>query len=263
MGPEIAAVLEGRSRWALAHADSAAALPEIAAGAVDHVVTDPPYAPRAMKNARSHETMKQRRDGKVYDFGYSALTDLLRRTMAVEFARLARRWVLVWCDIESAAAWRADMEGNDLRYIRTGIWVRENSAPQFSGDRPAQGVEACVIMHAPKRRLAWNGGGHPATWIGPIVNSHSGERVHTTPKPLWLMLKQIEQFTDPDDLVLDPFSGSGTTGVACLRLGRRFIGIERDEKYAAVARERLEAESKGLSLRDARAGQQSLFGVTP
>ena len=75
-----------------------------------------------------------------------------------------------------------------------------------------------------------------------------------------LMLELVELFTDPGDLVLDPFAGSGTTGVACLRLGRRFIGIERDAKYAAVARERLVAESQGLSLRDARAGQQSLFG---
>ena len=77
------------------------------------------------------------------------------------------------------------------------------------------------------------------------------------------MLRLVELFTDPDDLVLDPFCGSGTTGVACLRLGRRFIGIEKDATYAAVARERLEAESKGLTLRDARAGQLPMFGGEP
>jgi len=74
------------------------------------------------------------------------------------------------------------------------------------------------------------------------------------------MLELVEAFTDPDEIVLDPFAGSGTTGVACLRLGRRFIGIERDEKYAAAATERLAAESKGLDLRAARAGQLSLLG---
>ena len=73
------------------------------------------------------------------------------------------------------------------------------------------------------------------------------------------MLELVELFTDPGDLVLDPFCGSGTTGVACLRLGRRFIGIEKDAKYAAIARERLEAETNGLSLRDARAGQIGMF----
>jgi site-specific DNA-methyltransferase (adenine-specific) len=73
------------------------------------------------------------------------------------------------------------------------------------------------------------------------------------------MLELVADFTDPGDLVLDPFCGSGTTGVACLRLGRRFIGVEKDATYAAVARERLEAEARGLTLRDARAGQTSIF----
>lgn len=74
------------------------------------------------------------------------------------------------------------------------------------------------------------------------------------------MLELVSLFTDPGEIVLDAFAGSGTTGVACLRLGRRFIGIEKDPKYAAVARERLRAESQGLSLRDARAGQLPMFG---
>jgi site-specific DNA-methyltransferase (adenine-specific) len=73
------------------------------------------------------------------------------------------------------------------------------------------------------------------------------------------MLELVELFTDAGELVLDPFCGSGTTGVACLRLGRRFIGIEKDEGFARIATERLEAESQGLTLRAARAGQMPLF----
>jgi DNA modification methylase len=75
------------------------------------------------------------------------------------------------------------------------------------------------------------------------------------------MLELIELFTDPGDVVLDPFAGSGTTGVACLRLGRRFIGFEKDAKYARLAQQQLEAEARGLSLRDVRAGQTSIFDV--
>jgi DNA modification methylase len=76
------------------------------------------------------------------------------------------------------------------------------------------------------------------------------------------MLQLVEQFTDPGETVLDPFCGSGTTGVACLRLGRRFIGIERDERYVALSRERLAAEVQGHSLRAARAGQIPLFNAS-
>ena len=74
------------------------------------------------------------------------------------------------------------------------------------------------------------------------------------------MLELVELFTDPGESVLDPFAGSGTTGVACLRLGREFIGIERDPKYFALACERLRAEEAGSTLQAARAGQAALFG---
>ena len=60
------------------------------------------------------------------------------------------------------------------------------------------------------------------------------------------LLTRIVEATAPEDgLVLDPFSGSGTTGVAALRLGRRYVGIERDPEWLALARARLDAESDG------------------
>ena len=83
---------------------------------------------------------------------------------------------------------------------------------------------------------------------------------HPTEKPLSLMIELVSLFTDPGDLVLDPYAGSGTTGVACMRLGRRFAGAERDDRYHALAKERLDAEASGISLQASRAGQQSLFG---
>ncbi len=83
-----------------------------------------------------------------------------------------------------------------------------------------------------------------------------------TPKPLGLMLELVELFTDPNDLIIDPFAGSGSTLVAALRLGRRAIGIERDPKYHALIVDRLAAERDGSTLRDARAGQGALFGIS-
>mgnify|MGYP003978343227 FL=1 len=62
---------------------------------------------------------------------------------------------------------------------------------------------------------------------------------HPTQKPLALLERLIEAATDKNDLVIDPFSGSGTTGVACKNLGRKYIGIEIDKNYNALARKRL------------------------
>lgn len=84
----------------------------------------------------------------------------------------------------------------------------------------------------------------------------AGRRVRVVGKGLGVL---VSLFTDPGETILDPFAGSGTTGVACLRLGRRFIGIERDEKYFKLACDRLRAEEQSSTLQALRAGQESLF----
>ena len=68
-----------------------------------------------------------------------------------------------------------------------------------------------------------------------------GERVHPTQKPVALMEYLIRTYTNPGDVVLDNCMGSGTTGVACANTGRNFIGIEKDDKYFAIAKARIEA----------------------
>lgn len=74
------------------------------------------------------------------------------------------------------------------------------------------------------------------------------------------MLSIAQDFTDPGDVVLDSHTGSGTTGAAALRLGRRCILIERDARYAALAAERMRAEEAGgLTLSASRAGQVPMF----
>jgi len=81
-------------------------------------------------------------------------------------------------------------------------------------------------------------------------------------KPPALMESLVRDFTDPGELICDPFAGSGTTGVACLRLGRRFIGWERDPKYHAVAVKRLRAAREQLRFFEAD-GQQMRAALGP
>lgn len=241
-------------RWVIHNGDCCDVLPTIAK--VDHVLTDPPYHPTVNANGRRLIYAKKGNVVRDEHLGFDGLLAGTRDRVAREIGRLCARWCLVFTDVESCHLWRLDLQAHGVEHIRQGTWVKLCCQPQLTGDRPAAGAEAVQISHR-KGRKEWNGGGLPAVWTFPIER---GDRVHTTQKPLDLMLRLVEQFTDPDDLVLDPFCGSGTTGVACLRLGRRFIGIERDEKYHAVATERLKAEENGLTLRDARAGQMPMFG---
>ena len=80
-------------------------------------------------------------------------------------------------------------------------------------------------------------------WILPLPSKAEKEfGHHPTQKPLSLLTRILEASTKPGDLVLDPFCGSGTTGVACLRLGREFIGLDNSEDYLEMAKRRLEKE---------------------
>ncbi len=78
---------------------------------------------------------------------------------------------------------------------------------------------------------------------GPICagKERTKDPVHPTQKPLRVLRQLVEWGSNPGDLVLDPFMGVGSTGVAAVELGRRFVGIELEEAYVAAARRRIEA----------------------
>ena len=236
---------------------------------VAHVIADPPYeaeahtAHRRVKRTGSGAGERwgngDSREAMIEALGFDPITAEERALAGDLIANMAVRWALVFCQVEAGQLWRGSLEAAGTHaYRRSCVWVKPDAQPQFSGDRPGMGYETIVATHA-AGRCRWNGGGRVGVFN--FVKNTPGGSEHPTTKPVPLMLELVELFTDPGDLILDPFCGSGTTGVACIRLGRRFIGIEKDAKYAAIARERLEAESRGLSLKAARAGQSSIFDV--
>lgn len=254
-------VINGSARWALVYGDNADVLPGLPDGSVAHVITDPPY------EAAAHTHLRRVREPGKYlgearsrkmtliPLSFAPIADADRTVAAAQFARLAARWIVAFCQVEAAMLWSDALTAGGAVTKRIGVWIKPDGMPQFSGDRPGMGYESIVFAHR-KGRSKWNGGGRVGVFSHvKNVSGSQGKEPHPTTKPLSLMLELVELFTDPDDIILDPFAGSGTTGVACLRLGRRFIGIEKSEAYAAIATERLQAEERGLSLREARAGQ--------
>lgn len=250
--------------WSLALGDCldpSTGLASLADRSIDHVITDPPYDEHthtrgrrgAMRSTDANTCRPRRRVSEGRELGFAAITPSQMEAASRLFGRLARRWVLVFCALEMTADWRQALELGGLEYIRCGLWRKLGSTPQFTGDRPAVGAEAIVIAH-PRGRKRWNGGGRHGVWDAPIVLDRTGRdpRLHTTQKPLSLLSALVADFTNREDTILDPFSGSGTTGVAAIRAGRHFVGWELDSKYHATASARLAETREQASLLGAR-----------
>lgn len=257
----------------LYHGDCFELLSQI--GEVDHAIFDPPYSALVHSKSRAgarKEPLKSG-NGKVHrcdisrevDFGFDPIdVEWMERMSDALFDRV-RRWVLVFCDVESSHLWRGALTSAGFDYCRTGAWIKIGGTPQFTGDRPGVGFEAIVIAHKPGRKR-WNGGGALGVWSHLTCIERGGkstandERVHPTQKPLSLMLELVSLFSDPGETILDPTMGSGTTGVAAVRLGRGFVGVEQMAEHYAAARLRIEAEAAGSDSRSVRAGQLAMFG---
>lgn len=256
--------------WAIQEGDCLELMRAMASRSVDHVIVDPPYSKRTHAGIRAHgrKTLKggnRKVTARVVDVGFAPATPAQISDWVTQYERIARRWVLVFSDLELVPLWRARARERGLRYVQACIWDRVGGAPQFSGRGPAASAEFVLAFHVRDAAQRWNGGGKRGMYTYPVVANRFGQqgsRIFTAQKPEELMLELVEDFTDHGESVLDSHAGSGTTGAACVRLGREFTGIELDPKTAALARERLSALERGSTLRAARAGQGELFAAS-
>lgn len=204
---------------------------------VDAVVTDPPYGTAATHDKHLSSITLRNGEPARQALGFEGISLAECVDMATLWTQLAARWVVFTCEWKYAHA--LDAAG---LLVRLGIWRKPDGAPQFTGDRPGKGWEAIAICHQAGRKR-WNGGGKHAFYSHPKGQNTSG---HPTGKPLGLLSELVSDFSDVGETILDPFMGSGTTGVACVQLGRKFIGIEREPKYFDIACKRIElAQAQG------------------
>jgi DNA modification methylase len=135
-----------------------------------------------------------------------------------------------WIEFEKVILWGSNHFGQRLPVGTTLVWLKryDEGFGSFLSDA----------------EVAWMKGGHGVYCKRDVsLQGESKERMHPTQKPVPLMawcmdrLKVLEGET-----VLDPYMGSGTTGIACIRTGRKFVGIEKDEKHFKAACSRIEAE---------------------
>ena len=220
----------------LYHGDCREHLPTMGDRSVDCVITDPPFGAKTHESTRTNNTAHGRRGNRVLSgsFGFDSITPEALRLVLADLGRISRSWVIASLDYRHAFEFEAaPPEG--LRLLRIGVWVKTNPNPQISGDRPAQGWEAIAYFHRDDIRPAWNGGGKAANFILP---SSQGQG-HPTSKPLPMLGQLVRLFTNPGDLIFDPYAGSCTTGRAAKDEGRRSILIEAQESFCAIGAKRL------------------------
>lgn len=194
---------------------------------VDHIFSDPPYG----KNETHSSHLSKIVDRQVLNFDGITQDELVQ--FQIDWVSKAERWVVFTCE------WKHAHALPDI--IRLGVWRKPDGAPQFTGDRPGTGWEPVAICHRAGKKK-WNGGGKHAFWSIPKGIGDG----HPTQKPVDLLKAWTADFTDKGEVILDPFMGSGTTGVAAVQMGRDFIGIEREPKYFDIACKRIaEAQRQG------------------
>jgi site-specific DNA-methyltransferase (adenine-specific) len=212
--------------------------------AIDHVITDPPYEAYMHAAKRGEKVFGSARRIRIDGHAnpppveFSSI-DGIRRQSTELMTNICSGWLIIFCTPEGVAAWRDEIEAADVRYKRACVWVKPDSAPQFNGQGPAMGAEMFVTAWCGKGFSQWNGGGRRNVFTFPTNNAdRQGE--HPTEKPIALMTELVELFTNEGQTVLDPFMGSGTTGVASVKRGRLFIGIEKDPKWFDLSCRRIE-----------------------
>lgn len=202
--------------------------------AVDHIISDPPYEDEL------HAAIGRirRNDGRAMcdDLGFAGINQD-RAEIARLCVKASKGWVILFTLAEGVRAWRDDLQAAGAKWDTTLAWIKPDASPRFNGQGAARGFENAVTCWAGKGYRSWNGGGKRGVYTHCVNANRQGE--HPTEKPIPLMLDLVSDFTKPGQTILDPFAGSGSTGVACENLGRRFIGIEIDESYFDLACRRI------------------------
>lgn len=208
-------------------------------GAVDHIICDPPYEAllHKLKNGLAN---RLRTDGgpNLHGLDFDCI-DAIREPFVNTAAPICMGWFIAFCTPEGVARWADIINQSPMKYKRACVWVKPDSTPQLNGQGPAQGAENFVVAWAGKSHSKWNAGGKRGVYTH-LVNNPERSGRHPTEKPRRLMSEIIADFTNAGQAILDPFMGSGTTGVSAVIAGRKFIGIEQNEAYFELACERLD-----------------------
>ncbi len=226
---------------------------------VDMVFADPPY--NLQLNGELRRPNNSRVDGveEAWDrFDGFAAYDRFTRDWLAAARRVMKEDATLWVIGTYHNIYRVGATLQDLGFwiLNDIVWVKTNPMPNFRGRRFTNAHETLLWCAKSRRsRYTFNYEAMKALnddlqmrsdWLIPLctgaerLRDENGAKAHPTQKPEAILHRVILAATDPGDLVLDPFFGTGTTGAVAKKLGRRYIGIERERRYVELAKRRLQ-----------------------
>lgn len=241
--------------------DCVAALSRLPAASVDLVFADPPY------NLQLQGELKRPDDSRVdavddaWDkFDSFEAYDAFTRAWLLAVRRVLKPTGTLWVIGSYHNIFRVGSLLQDLDFwiLNDIVWRKTNPMPNFRGRRFTNAHETLIwaarepgakgyTFNYEALKAANEDVQMRSDWLFPICSGHerlkdeTGHKVHPTQKPEALLARVILSASKPGDVVLDPFLGSGTTAAVAKRLGRHFVGIERDATYADAAQARIDA----------------------
>ncbi|MGD9966459.1 MAG: site-specific DNA-methyltransferase [Hyphomonadaceae bacterium] len=241
---------------------------KLADGSIDLVFADPPYFMQlGGALTRPDQSNVDGVDDEWDKFADFAAYDAFTHAWLAEARRVLKPNGAIWVIGSYHNVFRLGAALQDLGYwiLNDIVWRKTNPMPNFKGTRftnahetliwAARSKDAKYTFHYDALKMLNDELQMRSDWTLPIctgqerLKNRDGRKLHSTQKPEALLHRVVLATTRPGEVILDPFFGTGTTGAAAKRLGRHYIGIERDAEYAEAARTRLK-KIKPVSIED-------------
>lgn len=207
-------------------------------GKVDHIITDPPYSKRTHGGHDSYSAGEQRDGTKRQALNYEPLTELAVQKLSRLFASVSGGWICWMTDDVLAPAIGAGLAIRGRTVFAPLPFFQPGRSVRLSGDGPCSWTD-WIICSRTSAQKKW--GTLPG---GYVAGEGWSDKARMGGKPTRLMSLLVQHYSRGGDLVCDPFMGAGTTGVACVKEGRRFAGIEIDPAVFDTACRRIADELK-------------------
>lgn len=213
---------------------------DIPDGSLDLIVTDPPYKITSRGNGGNSGGMFQKKivnKGQVFNNNSISIKDYLG-----EFYRMLKPQThcYIMTNNKNITEFLMAVKDSDFHFVKNLVWVKDN---KIMGQSYMSQFEYIIFLRkGPHKKINNCGESDVLTFPNKKLKDENGETIHDTEKPVGLMEVLIDNSSQPHDLVLDPFMGIGSTGVACVNTERNFIGMELEEKYFEIAKQRIMEE---------------------